>query len=419
MSSSGTIVERVLADRAGEADVTPGEFVTASLDLVVAHDGSSTYGATRMDELGHDGVWDPDRVAVVFDHHVPAENDTVATKLAETRDWLAEQGIETFYDAGAGISHAVLPREGEALPGELVVGGDSHMCTLGAYGCVAVGVGYTDLGEAMGTGELWFKVPPTRKVVVDGELSAGASAKDLALTLEGQLGADGAVYEALEFHGDGVAALGSDERATLCNLGIEMGAMTAVVPADETTRSFLEGRASRPYEAIEPSADASYAATTQIDASNVEPLVAAPSRVDNVAPVRDHAGTDVDQVFLGTCSNGRYTDIARFAELLGGEPIAADTRLIVVPASRDALVRLSEEGILPRLVKAGAQIGTPGCGPCFGSHGGVLGEGEVCFGTMNRNFPGRMGPGEIYLGSPETAAATALSGELTDPREVC
>lgn len=418
MVTGGTIVEQVLADRAGRERVEPGEFVTADLDLVVAHDGSSMYGADRMAELGHETVWDPDRVAVVFDHHVPAENETVATKLAETREWLAEKGIENFYDSGAGISHAVLPREGFALPGELVVGGDSHMCTLGAYGAVAVGVGYTDLGEALGTGELWFKVPETRKVVVEGELGPGVSAKDLALRIEGELGADGAIYESIEYHGGAVEALDHHERATLCNLAVETGAKAGVVPPDATTEAFLEGRTRREYDPVHPTDDAEYVAEHHVDADDVEPLVAAPAAVDNVVPVRDHAGTDVDQVFLGTCSNGRYEDVARFAELLGDEPVAPDTRLVVVPASREAYLRMTEEGIAHQLVEAGATISTPGCGPCFGSHGGVLGEGEVCLGTMNRNFPGRMGPGEIYLGSPETAAATALYGELTDPREV-
>jgi len=418
MRAGGTIAERVLADRAGRESVTPGEFVTAELDLVVAHDGSSAYGADRMAELGHDAVWDPDRVAVVFDHHVPAENGTVATKLAETREWLREKGIEHFYDSGAGISHAVLPREGFALPGELVVGGDSHMCTLGAYGAFAVGVGYTDLGEALGTGELWFKVPESRKVVVEGALDAGVSAKDLALRIEGELGADGAIYESVEYHGETVRGLAHHERATLCNLAVETGAKSGVVPPDERTESFLADRAQREYDPVHPTADAEYVAEHRVDAGDIEPLVAAPSAVDNVAPVREHAGVDVDRVFLGTCSNGRYEDVARFADLLGDEPVADGTRLIVVPASREAYLRLTEAGIAARLIEAGATIGTPGCGPCFGSHGGVLGEGEVCLGTMNRNFPGRMGPGEIYLASPETAAATALYGELTDPREV-
>lgn len=299
-----------------------------------------------------------------------------------------------------------------------MLGADSHTTTHGALGAFATGIGHTDLGEAMGTGELWLKVPESRKVLVEGTLPDDSTAKDLGLALMAELTAEGAIYESIEYHGPGIRDLAIHERATLSNLAVELGAMAGMVPPDETTRRHVDGRAIRDVDAVEPDDGATYEHETTVDASAVEPLVARPSRVDNIAAVTDVAGTEVDQVFVGSCNNSSFDDVADFASYLSGESVHAGTDLIVVPGSRTALERMNAEGVSNTILEAGGQIGTPGCGPCFGGHGGVLGEGDVCLATMNRNFPGRMGPGEIYLGSPRTAAAAAIYGAITPPAEV-
>jgi len=411
------MAQKILGAHADVDAPEPGDHVTATPDLVLTHDLSAYPAKERMAELGYDSVRYPDRIFVAFDHHVPSKSDVITDRMNEVEAWVRRQGIEHFYPAGSGISHNVMIEEGFVTPGSLILGSDSHTTTHGSFGAFATGIGHTDCGEVMGRGELWLRVPETKKVVVENALPDGCAAKDLALALMGTLTAEGAIYQALEYHGSGVAALAMHERQTLANLSVELGAMAGVVPPDETTRAYLDGRARGAYEEVLPDDDATYVDEVRLDAATVEPLLAMPSRVDNVGTVADAAGTRVDQVFVGTCNNGSYEDVAAFARRLSGESVADGTDVIVVPASRRALQRLNEEGLSNAILEAGGMIGTPGCGPCFGAHGGILGEGDVCVGTMNRNFPGRMGPGEIYLGSPETAAAAAVYGEITDPRE--
>jgi homoaconitate hydratase family protein len=413
-----TIAQKVLGSKSDVEDPSTGDHVTVRPDWAIAHDLSIYPSRERMHELGFDEVARPEDVLLVFDHYVPSDNADVSTHMNETEAWVDEQGIEHFYPSGHGICHNVVTENGHVAPGQLILGADSHTTTHGAFGAFATGIGHTDLGYLLGTGELWVKVPESRKLVVDDTLPDGTSAKDLALAVMGELTAKGAIYESIEFHGDAVGDLAMHERATLSNLGVELGAMAAVVPADEVTEAYLDGRTDEEWDPVHPDADAEYDATTHVDAADVEPLVAEPARVDNVGTVRENAGTDVDQVFVGTCNNSRYEDLAAFASMLAGESVARGTDLVVVPGSRHALERLNEEGLSNEILRAGGMIEPPGCGPCFGAHGGILGEGDTCLGTMNRNFPGRMGPGDIYIGSPQTAAATAMYGELTDPREV-
>ena len=412
-----TIAQKVLGAKSDAENPATGDHVTVRPDWAIGHDLSMYPSRERMDELGFDSVARPEDVLLVFDHYVPSDNADVSTHMNETAEWAERQGIEHFYPSGHGICHNVITENGHVRPGQLILGADSHTTTHGAFGAFATGIGHTDLGYLMGAGELWVKVPESRKFVVDDTLPEGTSAKDLGLAVMRELTAKGAIYESIEFHGAGIENLEMHERATLSNFGVELGAMAAIVPADDVTKAYLEGRTDEDYEPVHPDDDADYDATTRLDATELEPLLAEPSRVDNVGTVRENVGTGVDQVFVGTCNNSRYEDLKAFAEMLAGEQVAPGTDLIVVPGSRTALERLNEEGLSNEILRAGGMIEPPGCGPCFGAHGGILGEGDTCLGTMNRNFPGRMGPGDIYLGSPETAAATAMYGEITDPRE--
>ena len=416
--AGSTMAEKMLAAHSDAESVSPGTHVTAEPDWVLGHDLSAPPGKHRWEQMGFETVKYPDRIIIVFDHYVPSASERISTLMDEIEGWVEEQGIEHFFPAGEGISHNIMSEGGYSLPGELIVGSDSHTTTHGAFGAFATGIGHTDLGYVLGEGELWLKVPESRRIVVENTLPENVAAKDLGLQLMGELTTKGAIYDSIEYHGKGIEALEMYERVTLSNLAVELGAMAGLVPPDETTRDYLDGRALRDFEEVHPDADATYTEETVIDASTVEPLVAKPASVDNIDTVETVAGTEVDQVFVGTCNNARYEDIAAFAELLAGEAVAPGTDLIVTPGSKQALLRMNEEGLSNAIMNAGGMISTPGCGACFGAHGGVLGEGDVCLGTMNRNFPGRMGPGDIYLGSPHTAAATAIYGELTDPREV-
>lgn len=415
----GTIAQQILAAHAETTQrPAPGSHVTVSPDWVLCHDISAYAGIERMHELGFSDVTNPDNVILVFDHYVPSPNERISTQMNEMEAWVEDQGIEHFFPAGNGISHNLMAENGYSLPGTLVLGADSHTTTHGAFGAFATGIGHTDLGEVLGTGDLWLRVPETQRVVVEDTLPDGVGAKDLALAAMREFGTNGAIYDAVEFHGAGVRDLAMHERQTLSNITVEMGAMAGIVPPDETTREYLDGRAVRDYTPVEPTADAEYTTDRHIDAGTLEPLVAKPSAVDNIDTVANVAGTAVDQVFVGTCNNSSWADIQAFADHLNGKSVARGTDLIVVPGTKNTLKRMNETGVANSILDAGGMVGTPGCGPCFGAHGGLLGEGDVCVGTMNRNFPGRMGPGEIYLASPQTAAAAAVHGEVTDPREV-
>ncbi|MEN6610370.1 MAG: 3-isopropylmalate dehydratase large subunit [Methanoregulaceae archaeon] len=401
-----TLTERILGASAGE-------YVDREVDRAYCHDGTGVLTLESFRTMGVAKPACPTRLYVIFDHIVPANNSTTAGLQHELRDFVQEQGI-WFSDVGGGICHQVMS-EGIVLPGEIIVGADSHTCMPGALGAFSTGVGATDMAAIWASGMTWLRVPETIAVQLEGKLFSGVEAKDIALTYISRLGADGATYKALEFIGDGVGDLPIPDRFTLCNLAIEAGAKNGIFYCDDVTRKYLASYG----KSVDPQVpeSCSYAGEICLDLDNLGPVVAVPHRVDTVKPVDEVAGTPLDQVFVGTCTNGRYEDIERFARYVKGRQVKV--RTIVIPASRAVLKQAADAGILSDILDAGCTIGTPGCGPCIGSHMGVIGDGEVCLSTANRNFRNRMGVGgEIYLASPSTAAASALKGEIADPREV-
>nr|WP_316560224.1 3-isopropylmalate dehydratase large subunit [Methanimicrococcus sp. Es2] len=402
--------------RASGTNAAANDFVSANVDYAMAHDGTSVLAVKSFREMGAEKVWDSERIVIPFDHLIPASTDVAAGLQKDIREWVREQKISHFYEGGEGICHQVLPEQGFALPGKLIVGADSHSCTYGAFGAFGTGVGATDMAEIFATGKLWFKVPETIKMTVDGALNDGVYAKDLTLYLIGKTGIAGATYKAVEFYGDAIADLSISGRMTLCNMAIEMGAKAGIVPPDEKTFEYLKNRSQADFEPIYADADASYCREVSYHADDIEPQIACPHEVDNVVPVGKVAGTHIDQAFLGTCTNGRLEDLEIAADILKGKKVAV--RTIAAPASRTILLETVSNGVYEILVKAGVSFITPGCGPCLGAHQGIIAEGENCISTANRNFKGRMGKGGfIYLASPASVAAAALKGEIVDPRE--
>ena len=397
-----TLAERILGAPAGAC-------VDRVVDRAYAMDGTGLLALATFRSIGRPLVR-PDRLRLIFDHIVPANNSETATLQAELRRFARENGV-SLCDIGEGICHQLMS-EGDVRPGEIVIGADSHTCTLGAFGAFATGVGATDMAGIWATGETWLRVPETTNLRLSGRLGGGAEAKDLALAYVSRLGMDGATYRALEFTGEGAAALSMAGRLTCSNLAIEAGAKTGLFYADETTCGYLAGfGVEASPQAIE---DAEYAEKVEFDLGVIEPLVSVPHRVDSARPVDRVAGTAIDQVFVGTCTNGRLEDLERFAAAVKGRRVRV--RTIVIPASRYVLAAAIRSGALETIVEAGCTIGPPGCGPCLGTHLGVIGEGEVCLSTANRNFRNRMGVGgEIYLASVGTAAASALAGEIAPP----
>jgi methanogen homoaconitase large subunit len=387
-----------------------GEYIDRAVDRAYVHDGTGVLTLEAWKGMGSRGLFNPSRISVLFDHIVPANNSTTATLQHELREF-ARASFLQFSDIGGGICHQCMS-EGAVLPGEVVVGADSHSCTLGAFGAFATGVGATDMAAIWLTGETWFKVPHSIGIYIYGAMKGAAEAKDIALTYVSQLGMDGGSYRALEFVGEGTGSLSMDDRLLLCNLAVETGAKTGMFYADDITVDYLARFGQSAGEQEKEPCD--YVQELAINLADIEPLVAVPPRVDTVKPVRDLAGLPVDQVFVGTCTNGRYSDLARFAAIVKKNKVAV--RTIVVPASREVLSEAIRTGVLADIIEAGCSIGTPGCGPCLGAHMGVIGEGEVCLSTANRNFKNRMGiGGEVYLASVATAAASALEGEITEP----
>lgn len=411
----GTISEKIFC-RATGGDVKANDFVLANVDYAMAHDGTSVLAVKSFREMGVAQVWDSEKIIIPFDHLIPASTDVAAGLQKDIRGWVKEQNISHFYEGGEGICHQVLPEQGFALPGKLIVGADSHSCTYGAFGAFGTGVGATDMAEIFATGKLWFKVPETIRMTVDGKLNDGVFAKDLTLYLIGKTGISGATYKAVEFYGDAVFNLSVSGRMTLCNMTIEMGAKAGIVSPDEKTFEFLKNRSQADFEPIYADEDASYCRDVVYDAKDIEPQIACPHEVDHVVPVGKVTGTPIDQAFLGTCTNGRLEDLSVAADILKGKTVKI--RTIVAPASRSVLLEAVQTGIYETLLKAGVSFITPGCGPCLGAHQGILAEGENCISTANRNFKGRMGKGGfIYLASPASVAAAALKGEIIDPRE--
>jgi 3-isopropylmalate dehydratase large subunit len=414
-----TLSEQILARASGQARVRPGQVVDAAVDLALSHDNTLLV-SRQFRQISLPRVWDPDRCVVTFDHRGPAATIEVADGHREVREFLRAQGITRFFDVGHGICHQVLPEEGLVRPGMVLVGTDSHTTTHGAFGAFALGIGATEMAGVWATGRLWFRVPETVRLELTGRLQPRVYTKDLILHLIGQNGLDGFDYRTVEFTGSLFDSLTVDSRMTIANLAMEMGAKNAFCPTDEALLSWLERTTPGPLEPIAPDPDAVYERREHVDVCALEPQVACPNSVDNVHPVSAVRGTKVDQVFIGTCTNGRLEDLQQAADLLRGERVAPSVRAMAVPASRKVFLQALQDGTVQALTEAGVSFQTAGCGPCLGAHQGLLGKGEVCFSTTNRNFQGRMGHREskVYLGSPATAAATALYGEITDPREV-
>lgn len=396
-----TWAQEILARKAGRTHVEVGEFVVARPDAFMMHDIFAADVLGLLEETGVRTLADPDRVTIVFDHMVPAPSELAAIHQRKARILAQQYQVRHFYDVGRGICHQVMIEEDRARAGDLVVATDSHTTTYGAVGAASAGIGSTEMAYALATGTLWFKVPETVLVWIEGDFPRGVTGKDLILSLMRTIGSDAAQNRSLEFRGPSSASLELADRMTIANMGVEMGAKFAVFPPERDTYG-----------------TGPYIAQYTIDLSTLEPMVALPHHVENVGTVREHAGLPIDQVFIGSCTNGRLKDLREAASLLHGKRTAPGVRLIVTPASRDIYQEALREGIVEHLIQAGAIVEGPGCGPCFGGHLGLLAPGEQCLGTHNRNFQGRMGSLEakIYLGSPLTAAATAITGVLTDPR---
>ncbi|MFZ5918735.1 MAG: 3-isopropylmalate dehydratase large subunit [Chloroflexota bacterium] len=414
-----TFAEKVLARKAGLDSVVAGQIVTVRPDKLLTHDNTSAI-AGQFRKIGLKKMADPGMSVIVLDHVTPAANETYAASHKATREFVAEQGIAAFFDIGEGICHQVLPEKGHAWPGAVIVGSDSHTPTYGAFGAFAAGIGRTEAAAVMATGQIWLRVPESLRIVVSGKMPERVSAKDLILHIIGSLRADGADYRSVEFAGETIRAMSIDGRMVLANMAAEMGAKNGVVEPDDKTRAWLKGRVQTTYEEIFADPDARYEQVIEYDVSELAPQVAKPHTVDNVVPVTAVVGTRIDQALIGTCTNGRLEDLAAAAEILRGKHIAPHVRLLVLPASREVLLAAIERGLISDLVAAGATLLNSGCGPCLGAHEGCMAPGEVTLSTANRNFKGRMGSKEAftYLGSPATVAASALSGVITDPREV-
>ncbi len=414
-----TMARRILARKAGRERVEPGEIVFVEPDLLLSHDNTAAITAKVKGLLEKHGVARPERHVVVLDHVVPAADVKAARNHKAVREYVAQYGITHFYDVGRGICHQVVVEEGLALPGALAVGSDSHTCTYGALNCLAAGIDRTEAAALLLTGRTWFKAPGGILVELKGRLSPPVSAKDLVLSLAGEIGASGANYKSLEFAGD-LSGLAMEERLTIANMGVEMGAKAAIFPADRVLEDWLAG-AGVPrgaWEAVGPGEEDAYERKVELDLGALEPMIALPHAVDRVRPLGEVEGIEVQQCLLGTCTNGRLPDLEAAAAILEGRRVHPSTRLLVAPASRRVLEEALRKGVAGKLVSAGAVLLPPGCGPCLGAHMGVLAPGEKCLSTANRNFKGRMGSpeAEIYLASPATVAASAVTGRITDPR---
>lgn len=413
-----TMAEKILSDRSG-VDAKAGDLVIAPVDLVFATDSSGPLTIRQLRETGFQGVADPRRTVFFLDHAAPSPRLELSNDHVIVREFVRQSGVP-LREVGEGICHQLVA-EDYANPGELIVGADSHSVTAGGLGAFATGMGATDVAMVMALGKTWFRVPESIQVVFRGTFGKGVYTKDAILYLIGHIGADGATYQALEFTGETVAAMTVAQRLTLANLSVEAGAKAGICPSDGVTRGFLEARGrGAKYRPLAADAGARYSRVVDIDVSRLEPMVARPHTVDNVAPVRELKGTRVQQVFIGSCTNARLEDLEIAAAILKGKKRHPDTRLIVVPASKETFMQAMKKGYLEIFMEAGGLIAPPGCGACFGGHLGILGDGEVCLSSQNRNFKGRMGNPEsfVYLSSPATAAASAIAGEITDPREV-
>jgi 3-isopropylmalate/(R)-2-methylmalate dehydratase large subunit len=412
------IIEKILANASGKQEVSPGEIVEANIDVAMTHDLTGPLAIKSFNEIGAKKVWDKDKVVIILDHLVPASSVISAGLHKTVRKFAEEQNIENFYDVGrGGVCHQVMPEKGHVRPGEVIVGSDSHTCTYGAFGAFATGIGSTEMAAVFATGKLWFRVPEVIKVNVTGKFQKLVSAKDLTLNIVGKIGADGAIYKGLEFGGSTIRDMTVDGRMVLSNMAVEMGAKAGLIEPDQKTLDYVKARTDKPFTAFKSDKDATYERVVDVDVSDLEPQVAVPHSVDNVKPVSEVEDIKVDQAFIGSCTNGRLEDLRAAAPILKGKKIAKGVRLVVIPASQEIYLNALNEGLINLFMDAGATVGNPNCGPCLGGHMGILAEGEACISTSNRNFIGRMGSTKsyVYLASPATVAASALTGKITDP----
>ena len=415
-----TMTQKILAAHAGLDRVEAGQLISAKLDLVLGNDITTPVAINEFNKAGFTEVFDKDRIAVVLDHFVPNKDIKAAEQSKQCRDFACAHCVSHFYDVGKmGIEHALLPEQGVVTAGDCIIGADSHTCTYGALGAFSTGVGSTDMAAGMATGTAWFKVPSAIRFELTGELPKTCSGKDVILTIIGQIGVDGALYRSMEFTGPGVASLTMDDRLCICNMAIEAGAKNGIFPVDQRTMAYMEGRCERKLVIYEADPDAEYERTITIDLTQIVPTVSCPHLPENTRPAAELHDIKVDQVVIGSCTNGRMEDMETAYNTLKGKKIAPGVRCIIIPATMQIMRQCVERGYVTAFIDAGAVVSTPTCGPCLGGYMGILAAGERCIATTNRNFVGRMGhvDSEVYLASPATAAASALTGYITEPQE--
>ena len=416
-----TMTQKILAKHAGLDEVRAGQLIMAKLDLVLGNDITSPVAINEFEAAGFDKVFDKSKIAMVMDHFTPNKDIKAATQCKQCRAFAKRFDLDNYYDVGAmGVEHGLLPEKGLVGPGEAVIGADSHTCTYGALGAFSTGVGSTDMGAAMATGQTWFKVPAAIKVNVTGEFKPYVSGKDAILHLIGMIGVDGALYQSLEFSGPGLKNLSIYDRLTMANMAIEAGAKNGIFAVDEVTRAYVEGRVNRPWEAFEADPDAEYTRVIELNLSEIDCTVAFPHLPENAHLAAESGDIAIDQVVIGSCTNGQFADMEAAAKILKGRKIAKGIRAIVIPATQAVYMECIRQGWMETFVEAGCVVSTPTCGPCLGGHMGCMAAGERCVSTTNRNFVGRMGhvESEVYLASPAVAAASAITGRITHPKEV-
>lgn len=415
-----TLTQKILASHAGLDSVKPGQLINARLDLVLGNDITTPVAINELNKNGITSVFNKDRIAIVLDHFVPNKDIKAAEQSKQCREFACGHCISHFYDVGKmGIEHALLPEQGVVTAGDCIIGADSHTCTYGALGAFSTGVGSTDMAAGMATGQAWFKVPSAIRFELKNSLNKNCSGKDVILTIIGMIGVDGALYKSMEFTGEGVHSLSMDDRLCICNMAIEAGAKNGIFPVDKTTLDYLDGRSERKPVIFEADPDAEYEKTIEIDLSKITPTVSCPHLPENTHPASELEDIKIDQVVIGSCTNGRMEDMETAYNTLKGKKVADGVRCIIIPATMQIMRECSERGYITAFIDAGAVVSTPTCGPCLGGYMGILAEGERCISTTNRNFVGRMGhvKSEVYLASPATAAASALTGHITCPKE--
>ena len=415
-----TLAEKILAAHAGKDKVTPGELINVRVDLVLSNDITAPIAIKEFQRIGVKKVFDPQKVVMVPDHFIPNKDILSAEQAKLMREFALEQGLVYFEVGRMGIEHVLLPEQGLVLPGDVVIGADSHTCTYGALGAFATGMGSTDIASAMACGEIWMKVPPTIRFVYQGKLRRWVGGKDLILYTIGNIGVDGALYAAMEFAGEAIRALSMDGRFTMANMAIEAGAKAGIFEVDDKTLEYVRPRAKRPYQVYKSDKDARYARVIEYDVSSLEPQVAFPHIPSNTRPVSQVGEIEIDQVVIGSCTNGRLEDLQIAAQILRGRQVHPRLRCIIIPGTQHVYLEALREGLIEAFVNSGAVVSTPTCGPCLGGYMGVLAAGERCVSTTNRNFVGRMGSSEseVYLANPAVAAASAIAGRIASPEEV-